>query len=93
MLDLIKAIEKMAEQGSVQVHVVNMGAKPTGGVSEPKTEHDEPKECVKPQTEVDEMLIQDAAEIAHMNKILYDEHIKVGFSPEQAIMIVAASNN
>ena len=39
------------------------------------------------------MLIQDAAEIAHMNKILYDEHIKVGFSPEQAIMIVAASNN
>lgn len=93
MLDLIKAIEKMAEQGSVQVHVVNMGAKPTGATPEPKAEPDEPKECVKPQTEVDEMLIQDAAEIAHMNKILYDEHIKVGFSPEQAIMIVAASNN
>lgn len=93
MLDLIKAIEKMAEQGSVQVHVVNMGAKPTDGASEPKSELNEPKGCINPQTEVEEMLIQDAAEIAHLNKVLYDEHIKAGFSPEQAIMIVAASNN
>ena len=37
MLDLIKAIEKMAEQGSVQVHVVNMGAKPTGAALQQAT--------------------------------------------------------
>lgn len=88
--DFIKAMEKIAEQGNVEVHVVNMGAKPDSESTEPKSES---KGCVDPKAETEKMLIQDAAEIAHLNKVLYDEHIKAGFSPEQAILIVAASNN
>jgi hypothetical protein len=37
--------------------------------------------------------VQEAKELAKMNKILFDAHIEAGFTAEQAIQIVAAQNN
>ena len=36
---------------------------------------------------------QEAAEIAELNKILFDAHVAAGFTAEQALALVVAQNN
>lgn len=55
---------------------VKKGIEPSSAPTEPKKDDN----------------VQEAKEIAKMNKILFDAHIEAGFTVEQATQIVAAYN-
>lgn len=60
-----------------KVHVVHIG--------------DEPKKDVK--HDIFAKAEKEAAEIAKMNRILYEAHIEAGFTSEEALALVVAQNN
>lgn len=72
-------IEKAKAEGA-EVHVIHVNAEePHGepqGEPEPKDEFADAKE--------------EAQEIAELNKILYEAHIKAGFTSEEALALVTA---
>lgn len=41
----------------------------------------------------EDSIIKDAQELAHANKILYDAHIKEGFTSAEALALVVATLN
>lgn len=47
---------------------------------------------LKAKEEMKDNEVQEAKEIAKMNKVLFDAHIEAGFTTEQAIKIVVAQN-
>lgn len=50
------------------------------------------KKTLKSKEEIEQEKIKAMKELAEINKELFDAHIKVGFTPEQAIQIVSAAN-
>lgn len=60
-----------------KVHVVQIG--------------DEPKKDVESDFIAEAK--KEAAEIAQLNKILYEAHIEAGFTSEEALALVVAQNN
>lgn len=60
-----------------KVHVVQIG--------------DEPKKDEKSDFFAEAK--KEAAEIAHLNRILYEAHIEAGFTSEEALALVVAQNN
>ena len=48
---------------------------------------------VKKTVNKEDSIIKDAQELAHANKILYDAHIKEGFTSEEALALVVATLN
>ena len=80
MDEVLKKIFKALEDGDAEVKVIKI-EKPDG-TGEPKP--------------VDKMedAKKEAAEIAELNRILYEAHINAGFTTEEALaMTIAAMNN
>lgn len=77
MKDFIKHLIEQAKAEGAEVHVVQMGT--------------EPKEIEKPDFFASAK--KEAAEIARLNKILYEAHIEAGFTSEEALALVVAQNN
>ena len=48
---------------------------------------------VKKTVNKEDSIIKDAQELAHANKVLYDAHIKEGFTSEEALALVVATLN
>ncbi len=48
---------------------------------------------IKKTVNKDNSIEKDAQELAHTNKILYDAHIKEGFTSEEALALVVATLN
>lgn len=74
-------LEKAIKEG--KVHVVQMGEEPKckcTGESEPKNDFFASAK-------------KEAAEIAQLNRILYEAHIEAGFTSEEALALVVAQNN
>lgn len=48
---------------------------------------------IKKTVNKDNSIEKEAQELAHVNKILYDAHIKEGFTSEEALALVVATLN
>ena len=48
---------------------------------------------VKKTVNKEDSIIKDAQELAHANKVLYDAHIKEGFTSEEALALLVATLN
>lgn len=48
---------------------------------------------IKKTVNKDDSIEKEAQELAHVNKILYDAHIKEGFTSEEALALVVATLN
>ena len=48
---------------------------------------------VKKSVNKEDSISKDAQELAHANKILYDAHIKEGFTSAEALVLVVATLN
>ena len=51
------------------------------------------KKTVNKAVNKDDSIEKEAQELAHANKILYDAHIKEGFTSEEALALVVATLN
>ena len=80
MDEILKMIFKDAEKHGMKVHVIK--------------EDDSEKEMNRKPVDEYKEAIDEAAKIAKLNRILYEAHIKYGFTSEQALaMTIATLNN
>nr|DAZ41847.1 MAG TPA: hypothetical protein [Caudoviricetes sp.] len=88
MDEFLKMLIEVAKESGADVHVHKFERK---GSDNERTEQNEHRKCGGHCPDAD--MVKDAENVAMMNKVLFDAHIRAGFTEEQAIQIVAAFNS
>lgn len=82
MKKILEKLIKDAKAEGAEVHVIHVNANELCDGAEPKKESE-----VDPLAEIK----NDFAEIAKMNRILYEMHINAGFTKEEALALTVAT--
>lgn len=87
-MNFLKMLIEAAKESGADVHVHKFERK---GSDSEHTEQNEHCKCSGHCP--DAGMVKDADEIAKLNKVLFDAHIRAGFTEEQATKIVVAFNS
>ena len=82
MKKFLKDLIETAKAEGAEIHVVRMNA-------DELCDEVEPKKDAEPDFVAE--VKKEAAEIAHLNRILYEAHLKAGFTNEEALALTVAT--